>query len=48
MDTAQWAQFARWMLDKKLLQKTPDPIAAITNEFLPGQGLANNGRTPEG
>jgi putative hydroxymethylpyrimidine transport system substrate-binding protein len=48
METAQWAQFARWMLDKKLLQQTPDPVAAITNEFLPGQGLANNGRTPEG
>ena len=48
MQTAQWARFARWMLENRLLTQTPDPIAAITNEFLPGQGLTNNGRTPEG
>jgi putative hydroxymethylpyrimidine transport system substrate-binding protein len=48
MQQAQWALFARWMVDERLLQKTPDPVAAITNEFLPGQGLQNNGRTPQG
>jgi putative hydroxymethylpyrimidine transport system substrate-binding protein len=48
MQTPQWALFARWMLEQRLLNRTPDPIAAFTNEFLPGQGLQNNGQTPTG
>jgi putative hydroxymethylpyrimidine transport system substrate-binding protein len=48
MQQSQWALFARWMLEQRLLNGTPDPVAAITNEFLPGQGLQSNGRTPAG
>jgi putative hydroxymethylpyrimidine transport system substrate-binding protein len=48
MQQGQWVLFARWMLEQKLLDATPDPVAAITNEFLPGQGLESNGRTPSG
>jgi putative hydroxymethylpyrimidine transport system substrate-binding protein len=44
MQQGEWALFARWMLERHLLQHTPDPSAALTNEFLPGQGLESNGR----
>jgi len=46
MQTAQWVRFARWMLEQRLLSRTPDPAGALTDEFLPGQGLEPNGRTP--
>ena len=46
MQQGEWVLFARWMLEHRLLDRTPDPVAALTNEFLPGQGLASNGRTP--
>ena len=38
MDPRQWAAYARWMLENKLL-KQPVAPRALTNEFLPGEGL---------
>ncbi|HEY8637657.1 MAG TPA: ABC transporter substrate-binding protein [Solirubrobacteraceae bacterium] len=37
-DPAQWAAFGRWMAANKLI-KQPPAGRALTNEFLPGQGL---------
>jgi putative hydroxymethylpyrimidine transport system substrate-binding protein len=34
-----WAVYARWMYENKLVKQQPDGTAALTNEFLPGQGL---------
>ena len=36
-----------WMFDKRLL-RTPGTGQALTNEFLPGQGLEGSGVGPEG
>jgi putative hydroxymethylpyrimidine transport system substrate-binding protein len=35
----EWDAYGRWMLDNKLLRRSPDARQALTNEFLPGQGL---------
>ena len=35
MDAARWERFARWMIDRGLLDGGFDPGAAFTNEFLP-------------
>ncbi|HOB82455.1 MAG TPA: ABC transporter substrate-binding protein [Peptococcaceae bacterium] len=37
-DGKVWANYAAWMLEKKLLQKEVDTNKAFTNRFLPGQG----------
>ena len=31
--------YARWMADNGLLKQPPEGDAALTNEFLPGEGL---------
>ena len=38
-DPAEWISYARWMADNDLLTRPPEGDAALTNEFLPGQGL---------
>lgn len=38
-DPAEWARFAAWMRDNKLLTKIPNAQGAFTNDLLPGQGL---------
>ena len=35
----EWDAYGRWMYESKLLKRQPDAGAALTNEFLPGQGL---------
>lgn len=37
-DAAKWAVYSRWMLDAKLVRRLPSP-RALTNEFLPGEGV---------
>jgi putative hydroxymethylpyrimidine transport system substrate-binding protein len=38
MDPGQWAAYGRWMYQNRLLNSPPNTAAALTNEFLPGQG----------
>jgi len=38
-EPSEWDAYGRWMLDNDLVSKDPDASAALTNEFLPGQGL---------
>jgi putative hydroxymethylpyrimidine transport system substrate-binding protein len=38
-DEQAWARYATWMRDNKLLTRQPAPQRALTNEFLPGQGV---------
>jgi putative hydroxymethylpyrimidine transport system substrate-binding protein len=38
-EPAEWDAYARWMLENELLKQPQDGAAALTNEFLPGQGL---------
>jgi putative hydroxymethylpyrimidine transport system substrate-binding protein len=38
MNPAEWAAYGDWMARNRLLRKAPDGAAAVTNEFLPGQG----------
>jgi putative hydroxymethylpyrimidine transport system substrate-binding protein len=38
-DPAQWARYGAWMLDNQLLRRPPRAQSAMTNEFLPGQGV---------
>ena len=45
-DPAQWHRYGRWMLDNKLLRNDPAAEDALTNEFLPGQGVASNTAEP--
>ncbi len=47
MDPATWRAYGDWMLQNKLITRPADPNRELTNEFLPGQGLAGtNTRTP--
>jgi putative hydroxymethylpyrimidine transport system substrate-binding protein len=46
-EPAEWAAYQRWMFDKRLL-RAPGTGQALTNEFLPGQGLEGSGVGPEG
>ena len=39
-DTVAWQRYGRWMADQGLLKRREDPARAMTNEFLPGEGLA--------
>jgi putative hydroxymethylpyrimidine transport system substrate-binding protein len=39
MDPAEWAAYGDWMTRNRLLRNPPDAAAALTNEFLPGQGI---------
>jgi putative hydroxymethylpyrimidine transport system substrate-binding protein len=38
-DPNAWEAYGRWMYDNKLLKRQPDASSALTDEFLPGQGL---------
>jgi putative hydroxymethylpyrimidine transport system substrate-binding protein len=38
-EPAEWDAYARWMHENELLENAPDGSAALTNEFLPGEGL---------
>ena len=38
-DPGQWRVYGDWMFENKLLDKPPTAEDALTNEFLPGQGL---------
>ena len=44
-EPSEWDAYGRWMYDSKLLKRQPDAARALTNEFLPGEGL--NPRTNE-
>jgi putative hydroxymethylpyrimidine transport system substrate-binding protein len=39
MDPGEWATYGAWMLDHQLITKPPHAGSALTNEFLPGQGI---------
>jgi putative hydroxymethylpyrimidine transport system substrate-binding protein len=39
MNPAEWAAYGDWMTANRLLRKPPDAARALTNEFLPGQGV---------
>jgi putative hydroxymethylpyrimidine transport system substrate-binding protein len=43
MDPVQWNRYGDWMYDSKLVRTPPNAARALTNEFLPGQGLADDG-----
>jgi putative hydroxymethylpyrimidine transport system substrate-binding protein len=38
-DRAAWQRYADWMLAKRLVKRQPLAGAAMTNEFLPGEGI---------
>jgi putative hydroxymethylpyrimidine transport system substrate-binding protein len=38
-DPQKWDAYGRWMYAEKLVKRQPDAARALTNEFLPGQGL---------
>jgi len=38
-DPAQWDAYGRWMEQNGLLKRPPNAAKALTNEFLPGEGL---------
>ena len=38
-EAEEWDAYGRWMFDTKLLKRQPDAARALTNEFLPGEGL---------
>jgi putative hydroxymethylpyrimidine transport system substrate-binding protein len=43
MEPVAWQRYGDWMLQNKLLKHPPNAARAITDEFLPGQGLADVG-----
>lgn len=38
-DRRAWDAYGRWMYDNKLVRNPPQASRALTNEFLPGQGI---------
>jgi putative hydroxymethylpyrimidine transport system substrate-binding protein len=38
-EAEEWDAYGRWMFDSKLVKQQPDAARALTNEFLPGEGL---------
>jgi putative hydroxymethylpyrimidine transport system substrate-binding protein len=38
-DTREWEAYGRWMFERKLLRAPLHGAAALTNEFLPGEGI---------
>jgi putative hydroxymethylpyrimidine transport system substrate-binding protein len=42
----QWHRYGQWMLDNDLVDNDPVAEDALTNEFLPGQGVAANTAQP--
>ncbi len=45
-DIGQWHAYGEWMFKHKLLTSPPHAEDALTNEFLPGQGLEANTAEP--
>jgi putative hydroxymethylpyrimidine transport system substrate-binding protein len=45
-DLADWRNYGDWMRRNDLVSKDPHADDAVTNEFLPGQGLAANTAEP--
>ena len=39
MNPAEWATYGDWMARNRLLARPPDAARAMTNEFLPGEGV---------
>jgi putative hydroxymethylpyrimidine transport system substrate-binding protein len=39
MDPTEWARYGHWMQDNELVTNPPNAQRALTNEFLPGQGI---------
>jgi putative hydroxymethylpyrimidine transport system substrate-binding protein len=39
MNPAEWEAYGNWMVRNRLLRKPPDAARALTNEFLPGEGV---------
>jgi putative hydroxymethylpyrimidine transport system substrate-binding protein len=39
MNPAEWRAYGDWMLRNHLLKRPPNADRALTNEFLPGQGI---------
>jgi putative hydroxymethylpyrimidine transport system substrate-binding protein len=39
MDEGEWQRYADWMLDQGLIKRPQHADEALTNEFLPGEGL---------
>jgi putative hydroxymethylpyrimidine transport system substrate-binding protein len=39
MEPVEWNRYGDWMYDSKLVSRPPNAARALTNEFLPGQGL---------
>ena len=39
MDPAEWAAYGNWMAANRLVRTPPDAARALTNEFLPGEGV---------
>jgi putative hydroxymethylpyrimidine transport system substrate-binding protein len=39
MNPAEWAAYGNWMAANRLVRTPPDAAAALTNEFLPGEGV---------
>ena len=40
MEPSEWQDYGDWMYEQELLKQPPDGTEALTNEFLPGEGLA--------
>jgi ABC-type nitrate/sulfonate/bicarbonate transport system substrate-binding protein len=38
-EPSEWDAYGDWMFESRLLKKQPDAARALTNEFLPGEGL---------
>jgi putative hydroxymethylpyrimidine transport system substrate-binding protein len=43
-EPVEWANYERWMRANKLLTRPPSEAPPLTNEFLPGEGLAASAR----
>jgi putative hydroxymethylpyrimidine transport system substrate-binding protein len=39
MEPAEWVRYGDWMARNRLLRNPPDAARALTNEFLPGEGV---------
>ena len=39
MEPAEWDAYGRWMQENGVVKRPPNAAAALTNEFLPGEGL---------
>lgn len=46
-DLTEWLDYGAWMRKNGLVDKDPHADDAVTNEFLPGQGLAANTAEPQ-